>query len=129
MGTSESGDAPPSAADEPSPAGGPWIAGVAMYSGRPDPTWPVDEAAARRLLALWSELPVSAGPAPTAPALGYRGCFMRDSTGREWFAYGGTVTLRSARRAAEARLDRGRRFERLVLSTAPGGLLPDGIND
>jgi hypothetical protein len=69
-----------------------------------------------------------AGAPPIAPALGYRGCFLRDSSGSEWFAYGGCVTLKTAT-GLESRKDNKREFEGLLLSSAPEGAIPPQIVD
>lgn len=113
MGTSKSSDAPS------------YTARALIFSGRPDPTWAVDETLGQRLEALWDALP-GAGPAPAAPPLGYRGCFLRHVSGREWFAYGGTVTLTSTG-SGIARGDHRRRFEAAILASAPAGCVPASV--
>ena len=42
---------------------------------------------------------------------------------REWFAYGGVVTLKAGD-PPESRQDKNRAFERLILTSAPKGVLP-----
>jgi hypothetical protein len=107
-----------------SPEGEVFVAGVSVFSGRPDPTWPVPPEDARRLRAVWDSLgPHEGGPAPLPPVLGYRGCYLREQGGREWVAYRGVATLKSAG-GAEARRDDGREFERQLLATAPEGSIP-----
>jgi len=68
------------------------------------------------------------GALPTAPVLGYRGCFMRDSSEREWFAYGGVVTLKTAT-GSQSHKDNRRQFEALLLSLAPQGVVPAQLVD
>ncbi len=68
------------------------------------------------------------GTPPAAPVLGYRGCFLRDSSEHEWFAYGGVVRLKTAT-GSESRKDSGRRFEALLLSSAPPGVIPPQVVD
>ncbi len=105
-----------------------WIAGASVYSGRPDPTWPVDAGAAARLVRQWEALPVTSDARKAAPALGYRGCFLRDAAGHEWRAFRGIAeTDRDGRR--DVRQDADRTFERALLATAPAGLLPPHIAD
>ena len=99
------------------------LAGAQVFSGRPDPTWPVDQATAGSLQDLWSRLEPWEGEIPAPPPLGYRGCFLRLADGREWQTYGGVVTLRQAG-AVEFRRDRARAFEKQLLGTAPEGTLP-----
>ena len=94
-----------------------------VFSGRPDPEWPVDRDQAARLRALWLTMTAAASVPPSAPALGYRGCALRCATGEEWLAYGGSVSLTSAS-GSDRRGDPERQFERLLLATAPRGMLP-----
>ena len=95
-----------------------WIAGAYVFSGRPDPTWPVPPNIGEALLAIWDLLPTVDAP-PEPPALGYRGAFVRDPHGQMWTAYHGVVTL-----AGKTRRDDEHRFERAVLASAPPGMLP-----
>src|SRR5713226_2540130 len=101
-----------------------WTAGASVFSGRPDPSWPVSAATAADLVRIWESLPPEAAPGgPPPPGLGYRGCFLRSPDGRVWTAFGESVQLESGT-AREGRLDAGARFESAVLRTAPEGLLP-----
>jgi hypothetical protein len=95
-----------------------WIAGAYVFSGRPDPTWPVPANVAEELLAIWESLPPADATA-SPPALGYRGVFLRDPDGHMWTAYRELVTL-----AGETHRDDERRFERAIVSSAPAGMLP-----
>lgn len=95
-----------------------WIAGAYVYSGRPDPTWPVASKVAEELLAIWESLPAAVATA-SPPALGYRGIFLRDPEGHIWTAYREVVTLEG-----ETHRDEERRFEGAVLSSAPAGVVP-----
>jgi hypothetical protein len=105
---------------------GHWVAGASLFSGRPDPTWPVSAKVARKLEALWHSLGEFSGRLPSPPPLGYRGCFLRDDRGREWRAFEGVVTLLAGSRA-ESRRDETRSFERMLLASAPAGALPEGL--
>ena len=100
-----------------------WIAGALVFSGRPDPTWPISSDVAEELVAIWESLVPSNDTAPTMPALGYRGCFVRDPAGPTWTAFHELVTL-SIDSDSETRRDGDRRFERTVLASAPAGTLP-----
>lgn len=104
-----------------SEAGGGFVAGVSIFSGRPDPTWEVAAEDAARLRELWERLEPVASVTPPAPPLGYKGCFLRGG-GQEWRAYKGDVSLVGGR--GETRRDAGREFERLLLSTAPADAVP-----
>jgi hypothetical protein len=99
-------------------------ASVCLFSGRPDPAWPLNGRQVETLERLWAGLAPHPAGAALAPALGYRGCRVR-SGDCDWLAYGGTVT-RSPGAAQEARADPARAFERAVLASAPPGLLPAG---
>ncbi len=101
------------------------IAGALIFSGRPDPTWIVPPSVVDELERVWSSLESTAQPLPTAPPLGYRGCFLREEGHRVWFAYGGVVRLEAGR--SEWREDNERRFEKTLLASAPPGLLPSGL--
>jgi hypothetical protein len=105
-----------------------WIAGARLFSGRPDPVWSVAPEVADKLEGIWKSLPASTPEtaAPTAPALGYSGCFLRHPNGSEWSAFAGMVTRRS-RTGVESRRDSGREFERAVLASAPAGILPTDL--
>jgi hypothetical protein len=103
-----------------------WVAGASLFSGRPDPTWPVKASVARKLEALWDSLEGFSGEVPAGPSLGYRGCFLRDDRGREWSAFGGVVALRTGSRT-ETRRDGDRSFEKALLASAPAGAVPRGL--
>ena len=103
-----------------------WSARALVYSGRPDPSWRLDEAVTARLLAIWHELlPATVAPKPGGP-LGYRGVLTIEPGGTTWLAADGVVTKR-APGTTEDRADPDRRFERALLASAPPGLLPAGI--
>jgi hypothetical protein len=104
-----------------------YTAGASIFSGRPDPIWPVDESIVKELLTLWDRMEPYAGPIPSPPGLGYRGCFLRDS-GHEWRAYRGVVTL-TENDKSEARRDAGRQFELRLVRSAPAGTIPSQIVD
>ena len=106
-----------------SEAGGTREAGALLFSGRADPTWIVPVNASTELMRVWADLKEASGVAPITPALGYRGCYLKDDTGREWFAFGGVVTLKTDG-ASESRRDEGRNFEQALLATAPEGVIP-----
>jgi len=103
------------------------MGGASLFSGRPEPTWGVGEGTARRLEEIWYTLEPWRGTLPSAPPLGYRGCFLRDlKNKREWFAFEGSVTLSSSG-TRESRTDSGRKFEKMLLSSAPTGTIPSSF--
>ena len=102
------------------------IAGASIFSGRPDPMWDVGKEVVKKLEEIWGSLESWTGEHPSAPPLGYRGCFLKCEPYREWFVYGGVITLKSGGKP-ESRKDENRDFERLLLNSAPKGVLPEGI--
>jgi hypothetical protein len=76
----------------------------------------------KALLALWDELTETPGARMDAPPLGYRGCALRCEGHGVWHAFGGIVSFGDA-----SRRDRERRFERLILESAPVGVIPEQI--
>jgi len=106
--------------------GGQWEAGASLFSGRPDPSWPLNNVHVARLQQIWAELAPTTQSLPDAAPLGYRGCSAIRGTDLEWRAYGGIVVLTAGGRSA-ARRDPERRFERAVLEAAPPGVLPEGL--
>ena len=97
-----------------------WVAGASVFSGRPDPTWPLAAALGTRLAGLWDRLPAwFGGERPVPPGLGYRGCHLTAPDGRVWHAFHELVTL-----GPDGRRDAQREFERALLASAPPGSLP-----
>lgn len=102
------------------------IAGALIFSGRPDPTWNVSETVVKKLEKIWNRLSGWGDALPSAPPLGYRGCFIKCKPDMEWFAYNGVVTMKTVK-GHESRTDKNRAFERLLLDSAPEGTLPGEI--
>jgi hypothetical protein len=96
-----------------------------IFSGRPDPEWPLSDRQVAMLSRVWAQLPPGQSAPPRAPALGYRGCAVRCASGEEWFAYGGLVTLTHTGVVVQRRDDSRRRFEKTLLGTAPKGVVPE----
>jgi hypothetical protein len=104
-----------------------YLAGVSIFSGRPDPTWTVNQSMFERLKSLWDSLEASTRAQQQPAPLGYRGCFLKDAAkGHEWVAYKGVVTLKTPM-GDEARNDENRKFESMLLASAPEGLIPPQI--
>lgn len=104
-----------------------WIAGALIYSGRPDPTWGVSARVVKKLQKLWESLPPAGEEwKPPSGRLGYRGSFLRGTGNREWVACNGLVSLRT-RVGMQVREDIARQFEKTLLSSAPKGVLPQGL--
>ena len=99
-----------------------WVGGISLFTGRPNPKWVIMQGIIHRFLSIWDALEPWEAEPPTPPPGGYRGCFLR-AADREWYVYLDFVVLKSAR-GREFRRDRQRAFERLLLSSAPAGMIP-----
>jgi hypothetical protein len=99
-----------------------------IYSGRPDPRWKLRKNIKEELEKIWNTLEPMKGNPPSAPSLGYRGCVVKCNDSTEWFAYKGVVTLKR-KSILENYLDRARKVEKLLISSAPNGLIPRSIID
>ncbi len=101
-----------------------WIGEALIFSGRTNPTWNIDKDKSKRLEEIWDSLEPFTGELPSPPILGYRGFILKDTIkNREWFAYGGVVLLKEGG-FTKSHLDRELRFERILLESAPDGMLP-----
>jgi len=81
----------------------------------------------KQLLVTWKSLPpADEQKEEHSGGLGYRGSFLRDNDKREWIVFNGLVSLRTGA-GAQVRKDAARKFEKLLLSSAPKGLLPEGL--
>jgi hypothetical protein len=106
----------------------PWRAGVAVFSGQPDPAWSIPDEDGHRIAALWAALPAVGQAPPSRPCLGYRGAFVDDGEHRSWAAHEGFVSLQRGR-SCEWRADPERRFERTITCTAPEGALSAPVRE
>jgi hypothetical protein len=103
-----------------------WQARALIFSGRPDPTWELSPDDEQEFLEVWSQIPPARAVEATTPApLGYRGVEIVADDGRKWVATRGHLTL-TVNGQTTTHLDPARTIERLVLATAPAGLLPPG---
>lgn len=105
-----------------------WRAGAWVYSGREDPSWPLNDRQAGGLVALWRTLPPVSGSAHgrSEVRLGYRGCWFGHESSGAWSIVGGQVTHVEGDRV-ESRFDTDCRLESAVLATAPPGFLPQPL--
>jgi hypothetical protein len=97
---------------------------VEIFSGRPDPSWPLDVFQLAELRTRLKTLRATGDRTlPPEPGLGYRGVHVAIQTG----ARGEMVAVRQGRVAFEGRIlmDRDRRLERWLLDTAPVLLEPE----
>ena len=102
------------------------IARALVFSGRPDPTWKIEEPIVKELEKIWDSLVPMHGEPPSASPLGYRGCLIKCKSDIEWFVYKNLVTLKK-RGKTESRDDNYRKFEKLVISSAPQELVPPSL--
>lgn len=95
-----------------------------VYSGRPNPRWTLDAAAAGELARRMGELP-AARPAAPAEGLGYRGLVVTGLEGEcsEVRVHGGQVRAECGGET-RAYADAGRGLERWLLGTGEGRLEP-----
>lgn len=94
-----------------------------IFSGRPDPSWPLDAAQIAELQHRLKALPATEERTlPPEPGLGYRGLHVSLEIG----THGEIVVVRQHRVAFERRIlvDRRRALERWLLDTAPIMLEP-----
>jgi len=102
------------------------IARALVFSGRPDPAWKIEEPIVKELEKIWDSLVPMQRELPSTPPLGYRGCVVKCESNIEWFVYKNLVVLKSSGKT-ESRDDDYRKFERLVISSAPEGLIPSSL--
>ncbi len=100
-----------------------WKSGALVYSGRPDPSWEVATEVAKSILTVWEGLDAWSGSIPMPPALGYRGCYLENDRGERWNIYHDYVE-HTSRGSTVIRRDNDRVCEKLILGTAPKGVLP-----
>lgn len=97
-----------------------------IYSGRPDPTWPLDDASLKALQQRVSALKGSAPDTPAYEGLGYRGIRVLMSGSdqlREVFVSRGVVTVE--RGAEKSRfIDNGRELELWLVKSGEKTLTP-----
>lgn len=102
------------------------IGGALVFSGRPNPTWQVEQAVVQELEEIWGLLEPFPDTRSSAPLLGYQGCFLRGGPDLEWIAYRDVVTLKAGG-DCDSRRDEDRKFEKLLLASAPEGILPASL--
>ena len=101
-----------------------WVVDARVYSGRSNPSWPVDSEVMARIIEIWDKLPSRSESAPELPILGYQGLNIRNKQmSEEWHVYHEYVS-RSVGHMREQRNDSDRDIERLLLTSAPENLLP-----
>ncbi|MGG9961999.1 hypothetical protein [Ferruginibacter sp. SUN106] len=94
-----------------------WKCKLLLFSGRPDPEWQPGLQVIEKLLVYANEIPASADTSDFQPPLGYRGALIHNGS-YTITAYKGRLEIRNAD-AIIIKPDEERRFERLILETAP----------
>lgn len=87
-----------------------------VYSGRPDPEWPVEDILAEKWLNIYREAPQVSEPVPETVVLGYRG--IQFYGGGEYY----TVSNGYIRHNNTLKQDAGRKLEKTILQTASKAL-------
>lgn len=100
-----------------------WIATALVYSGRSNPSWHIEDECVSQLQQIWDDLEPYLGEFGGPKGLGYGGCEIRAPGGEQWLVYGDVVS-RSHGDRSEVRRDPDRRFEKILLSSAPEKSLP-----
>ncbi|MGC8859533.1 MAG: hypothetical protein ACP5P3_10580 [Ignavibacteria bacterium] len=89
--------------------------------------WKVSKDIASKLLTEWKKLKTTfEAPAEKSVFLGYKGTRLIGSGNIEFYSHGETVTLKKGN-IIETKQDRRRRFEKIMLSTAPKGIIPQAL--
>jgi hypothetical protein len=89
--------------------------------------WSIDDELGRRFWRIWTRSP-AAKASPPASRLGYRGAFVRKPGGERVQAFSGLAWQEGIDRL-DVRRDPDRRLERLVVGSAPDGMLPPAVRD
>jgi len=90
-------------------------------------SWKVSKEIAKKLLKEWKKLKSAIEPpAEKSVFLGYKGTRLIGSDNIEFYSFGNTVTLKKGN-IIETKQDRRRRFEKMILSTAPKGIIPQAL--
>jgi hypothetical protein len=103
-----------------------WTAKVLIFSGRVDPEWPLPDSIVDKFISLWKSAPHTTVRASSYSKLGYCGCIVCDGCSNEWRIYNGLVSHISSG-TDEARSDKNREMEEVILQSAPSGSIPHGV--
>ena len=102
------------------------IASLLIFSGRPDPTWKIEEATIKELQNIWNSLVTNHGELLSSPSLSYRGCLIKCCDGIEWFVFKNIVSLTISGKT-ESRADYDKKLESLILASAPQDIVPPSL--
>ncbi len=94
-----------------------WRCRLLIYSGRPDPQWPITEAVVDEWLKVCLDAPLANDTVPDAAALGYRGVIFYKGNDY-YYIFNGHIRYMEQEKSILKR-DEGRKLERRILDTAP----------
>ena len=97
-----------------------WLGGILIFSGKPNPTWPVDKKTGEKLEQVWNSLRQLPKKPQTKSVLGYNGCFLKKDENHIWIVNEKIVTLET-KYGIETRLDNDEKFEKLLRDSTPNG--------
>jgi len=104
-----------------------WICEANLEMEVQSPTWKPEKNTIKKLQELWNSLrTIIEPPKKTSAYMGYKGAHLKASDDREYYTFKDVVTFRN-KNMVETRRDRGRRFEKLLLKSAPQGKIPDTL--
>ncbi len=102
------------------------IARLLIFSGRPDPTWRVEESTLKELRDIWNSLTPYYGEPLSPTSLGYRGCIVSCNNGTEWFVFQNMISF-TINGKTEIRTDKNKEIEDLILDSAPQDIVPPSL--
>jgi len=103
-----------------------WLGGILIFSGKPNPTWPIDKKTAEKLEQIWNSLRQLSEKPQTKSVLGYNGCFLKKDGNHIWVVNEKIVTLQT-KYGIKSRLDKNGKFEELLRNSAPSGFFENLI--
>jgi hypothetical protein len=95
-----------------------WTAEAFLFSGRPNPQWPLTEEQATDWMKLWEAATPSVKEARQLAILGYTGCKLHHDKHSYWLMADGCVSFFDQDTVIN-RSDPGRKMEYFLLHTAP----------
>jgi hypothetical protein len=107
-----------------------WQCRLLIYSGRPDPQWPITESAVEEWLKICHNAPLAHDMVPEAAALGYRGVIFHRGNDY-YYIFDGHIRYME-KELSILKQDAGRQLEKKILETAPTDIqkiAAQGFND
>lgn len=103
-----------------------WRCRLLIYSGRPDPQWPIAETAVDEWLKICHDAPLAHDTVPDASALGYRGVIFYKGNEEYYYIFNGHIRYMEQEKSI-LKQDEGRSLERSILNTAPAPVQKLGV--